>query len=148
MPSLFPDLPALFIVADLVTHLRFLEACFRAAWAVNLAEHAPPPLPSMFLTLHLFVTRLPNRLVPARNALLAMHPIPPIFEGCAPPHLPTTALSAAVAEPIATAEAAVVSAPSGRQGRRRGGRGHGGGGGTGMSVGADARSAGFGGAAA
>ncbi|CAI7913480.1 unnamed protein product [Closterium sp. NIES-54] len=156
MPFLFPDLHAFPTVAELITHLRPLNAKF------VLPTLLTPP---MYLTLHLLVTRLPNhlvtclphRLAPARDAILAMHPmdltidlfentltkietslrtiastngalIPPIFEGCAPPQVPNFTASTAIAEPITIAEVTAITTPSGGRERRRGGHSRGGGG--------------------
>ncbi|CAI7887005.1 unnamed protein product [Closterium sp. NIES-53] len=143
------------------------------AYLLPRCLHCCPP---MYLTLHFPATCGPDRLVPAGDALLGMHPmsltidlfvtclieietrlhtiasttnavLPPILEGCAPPQFPTRTTFATVAEPTANAEIAAVSAPYGR-GRRRGSRGHGGGGGAGTSEGADNGSAGSRGVAA
>ncbi|CAI7775861.1 unnamed protein product [Closterium sp. NIES-53] len=171
MPFVFPDLPDFATIADLTSHLRSIDTSFRAACTTDhLAERCSPP---PYLTLHFLATRLPDRLVSSRDALLAMHPmnltielfatrlteiethlctiasttgtvVPPIFEGCAPPQFPKPAASIAVSEPTASSEAAIVSAPSGGRGRRRGGRVRGGGGGAGTTGGADAGSTGFG----
>ncbi|CAI7866462.1 unnamed protein product [Closterium sp. NIES-54] len=70
MPFLFPYLSAFSTFADRITHLRSLDTSFCVACtAEDLAKHAPP----MYLTMHLLTTRLPDRLPPATEALLAMH---------------------------------------------------------------------------
>ncbi|CAI7811292.1 unnamed protein product [Closterium sp. NIES-53] len=103
------------------------------------------------------LTRLPDRLMPVRNALLAMHPmclitelikfhltkvetrfrtiasttgvvVLPIFEGCSPPQFPTPTASAAVTQPTARAEIAAVFALYGGWGKHMGGRDRGKGG--------------------
>ncbi|CAI7932772.1 unnamed protein product [Closterium sp. NIES-54] len=119
MPFLFHDVLAFSTVTDLITHLRLPDASFTAA--LTPAELASQPPPPMYLS---------DRLVPSRDALLAMHPYglmivlfvtslieietclrtnasttgtvaPNIFQGCAPPQLPTSAASVDVAEPNA-----------------------------------------------
>ncbi|GJP30171.1 hypothetical protein CLOM_g22901 [Closterium sp. NIES-68] len=71
LPFLFPDLASSSTVADLVEHLRDLKVRYRAAWPeADLATH----LPSTFLALYLLTNRLPDRLAPARNTLLALSP--------------------------------------------------------------------------
>ncbi|CAI7794458.1 unnamed protein product [Closterium sp. NIES-54] len=74
--------------------------------------------------------------------------VPPIFEGCTLPQLPTPSSSAAVAETTTIAKAATISASSRGRGQRWGGRRRGGAGGVGTLGGAGAKSAGSGGASA
>ncbi|CAI7838401.1 unnamed protein product [Closterium sp. NIES-53] len=71
MSFVFPDLGSFATVSDLVTHLRSLDAGFRAACTDAQLLVAPPP---MWLTVHWLVTRLPDCLTTARDVLLQKHP--------------------------------------------------------------------------
>ncbi|CAI7869732.1 unnamed protein product, partial [Closterium sp. NIES-54] len=71
MPFVFPDLGSFVTVSDLSTHLRSLVASYRAACTVAQLLVAPPPI---WLSVHRVVTRLPNRLSTACDALLQQHP--------------------------------------------------------------------------
>ncbi|CAI7884384.1 unnamed protein product [Closterium sp. NIES-53] len=155
LPYLFPDLTAFPTVADLITHLRTSDTCFRAA------------LP-MYLTLYYVVTRLPDslrvvrdhilsvcpttltvdlleqRLLAAEQSIVAVgasrgDPRTPIFEGCSPSPLLPSVASAATADLGGFESVGAASATSGsrRTGKSKGGRGTrwGGGGGGGGSGG-------------
>ncbi|CAI7762282.1 unnamed protein product [Closterium sp. NIES-54] len=60
LPYLFPDLAAFATVADLITHLRTSDACYRAALPIEFCAKNPP-LP-MYITLYHLVTRLRDSL--------------------------------------------------------------------------------------
>ncbi|CAI7859080.1 unnamed protein product [Closterium sp. NIES-53] len=161
LPYLFPDLAAFPTVADLITHLRTCDTCYRAALPAEFCAKNPPPL---YLTLLYVVTRLPDflrvvrdhflsvcpttltvdlleeRLLAAEQSIVAVgasrgDPRTPIFEGCSPSPLLPSVASAAAADLGGFESVGVASAPSGsrRTGRSKGGRGArwGGGGGGG-----------------
>ncbi|CAI7843347.1 unnamed protein product [Closterium sp. NIES-54] len=162
MPFLFSDLLPFSTTADLVTHLRSLDASYRVACTATQLESYPPPI---FLTLYFIVTRLPDRLSSPHDALLARHPIeltidlietslnkietrtrsiayatgaivPHLFEGCALPQLPTFTTSVAAGESSATKDTAAAAGSGGLRhgkGGTKGGKGSGGGGGGGIS---------------
>ncbi|CAI7732353.1 unnamed protein product [Closterium sp. NIES-53] len=71
LPYLFPDLAAFATVADLITHLRTSDACYRAALPTEFCAKNPPP---MYITLYYLVTRLPDSLVSARDHFLSLCP--------------------------------------------------------------------------
>ncbi|CAI5966877.1 unnamed protein product [Closterium sp. NIES-64] len=79
LPYLFPDLASFHTVADLITHLRTSEACFRAAMPDEFLAKNPPPL---WLTLYHLVTRLPDTL---RSVPLPVTPVPRSLRGVLPP---------------------------------------------------------------
>ncbi|CAI5943949.1 unnamed protein product [Closterium sp. NIES-65] len=150
LPYLFPDLAAFPTVADLITHLRTSDTCYRAALLAEFCakNHPPPP---MYITLYYIVTWLPDslrsvkdhflsvcpttltvdlleeRLLAAEKRMVAVgasrgDPRAPFFEGCSPsPHLPSVASAAAV-DFVGTEPVGAASAPSGR---RRTGNGRG-----------------------
>ncbi|CAI5998189.1 unnamed protein product [Closterium sp. NIES-65] len=125
LPYLFPDLAAFPTVADLITHLRTSDTCYRAALPAEFCAKNPPPPPPMYITLYYIVTRLPDSLRVVRDHFLAMCPTTltvdllekallaaeksivavgasrgdprtPVFEGCSPsPLLPSVASTAA-----------------------------------------------------
>ncbi|CAI7890369.1 unnamed protein product, partial [Closterium sp. NIES-53] len=70
VPSVFPDMGSFRTVSDLDSHLRSLDTSFRAACTQEQLKLVPA---SMKLTLHWLVTRLPDRLCSARDALLRKH---------------------------------------------------------------------------
>ncbi|GJP51842.1 hypothetical protein CLOM_g10973 [Closterium sp. NIES-68] len=136
LPMLFPDLASFPTVADLATHLRALEASWRAACTEAQLAVFPPPLP---ITLYLLATRPPDRLATARDHFLSLHPadltlsdfvttltaieirqhtiaqfsgtaLVPIFQGCAPSPCTYSDSSAAVAETAAAAAATAAAA--------------------------------------
>ncbi|CAI7737008.1 unnamed protein product [Closterium sp. NIES-53] len=146
MQLVFPDLGSFATVSDLATHLRFLVASYRAAYTEAQLLVAPPPI---WPTVHWVVTRLPDRLSTARDALLQQHPCeltidliettlrkiesnllsvasatdavaPRLFEGCTVPQLPTF-----------TTSRASTAVSKGGKGGGGGGEGGSGGGGTG-----------------
>ncbi|CAI7847137.1 unnamed protein product [Closterium sp. NIES-53] len=151
MPFVFPDLGSFATVSDLVTHLRSLDASFRAACTDAQLLVAPP---TMWLIVHWLVTRLPDRLATARDVLLQKHPteltidlletalrkiesnllfvasasLPPPLTQCPPIFLrgDTAAVSAADCQ---------KRGKSGKKGRKGGGGGGGGGGGAGSGGG-------------
>ncbi|CAI7798634.1 unnamed protein product [Closterium sp. NIES-54] len=147
MQLVFPDLGSFATVSDLATHLRFLVASYRAAYTEAQLLVAPPPI---WPTVHWVVTRLPDRLSTARDALLQQHPCeltidliettlrkiesnllsvasatdavaPRLFEGCTVPQLPT----------FTTSRASTAGGKKGGKGGGGGGEGGSGGGGTG-----------------
>ncbi|CAI7860146.1 unnamed protein product [Closterium sp. NIES-53] len=133
LPYLFPDLAAFAAVADLVAHLRTIDANYRAAL----------PTEDHFLSLcptELTVDLLEERLAAAEKRILAVGASrgdrrTPFFEGCSPvPLLPSVA-SAAAADLVGTEEVGAASAPSGRRCNSRGKGSKGGGGGGGGSSG-------------
>ncbi|CAI7731818.1 unnamed protein product [Closterium sp. NIES-54] len=73
LPFLFPDLPSFPRVADLILHVRSLDA--------QLCSAAPDPnllatnLPAMWMTLYLLSTRLLDRFATARDHFLAVNPM-------------------------------------------------------------------------
>ncbi|CAI7829651.1 unnamed protein product [Closterium sp. NIES-54] len=172
MPFVFPDLGLFATVSDLATHLRSLVASYRAA--CNEAQLLVAPTP-IWLTVHWVVTRLPDRLSIARDALLQQHPseltidllettlgkiksnllsvasatdavAPRLFEGCAVLQLPTfTATCASTAVSVFEDTAAISAAD--REKRGKGGKkgGKGGGGNGGGGSGGDGAGGGNGG---
>ncbi|CAI5955568.1 unnamed protein product [Closterium sp. NIES-64] len=121
LPYLFPDLAAFATVADLITHLRTSDACFRAALPAEFCAKNPPP---QYFTLYYIVTRLPDSLRGVRDDLLAVCPttltveilekslLAPeksilAIEGCSPSPLSPSVASAATADLVgAVVEAA------------------------------------------
>ncbi|CAI7840506.1 unnamed protein product [Closterium sp. NIES-54] len=134
LPYLFPDLAAFATVADLITHLRTSDACYRAALPTEFCAKNPPP-PPMYITLYYLLTvdLLEERLTAAEKSILAVaasrgNPRAPFFEGCSPiPLLPSVASAAAV-DLVGTEEVGAASAPSGRRRNTKGKGGKGGGG--------------------
>ncbi|CAI7856837.1 unnamed protein product [Closterium sp. NIES-53] len=157
LPFLFPDLAAFPTVADLITHLRTIDARYCAALPADFCAKNPPP---MYLTLYFLVTRLSDSLRVVRDHFLAVCPTTltvdnletallaaeqsivavgasrgdprtPIFEGCSPsPLLPSVA--SAVATDLGGLESVgAASAPSGRRRPRKGKGGKGAGGASG-----------------
>ncbi|CAI7802933.1 unnamed protein product [Closterium sp. NIES-54] len=155
LPFLFPDLAAFDRTADLITHMCSLDVSYRAA--CTEAELALPP-PPMAITLHFIATSLPDRLAPIplldiesniRSVASASGAVvPPLFQGCTVPQLPTFTASLASTASPATGKTAAVSTAGGRsrgKGCKRGGKGGGGGGGGGGGKGPGATSASGGG---
>ncbi|CAI7873393.1 unnamed protein product [Closterium sp. NIES-54] len=171
LPYLFPDLAAFATVADLITHLRTSEACYRAA--LSTAFH-PKNHPPMYITLYYLVTHLPDSLSSVRDHVLSLCPTEltvdlleerlaaaeksilavgasrgdrrtPFFEGCSPvPLLPSVASAAAV-DLFGTEEVGAASAPSGRRHNSKGKGGKSGGGDGGGGGGGDGGGGGGGG---
>ncbi|CAI7811372.1 unnamed protein product [Closterium sp. NIES-54] len=172
MPFVFHDIGSFAIVSDLATHLHSLDTSYRAACTEAQLLLAPP---SMWLTVHWLVTRLPDRLSSACDVLLQKHPseltihllestlskiessllsvasatntlAPRFFEGCATPQLPTFTATRATAAVSVSGETAAISA-TGWQKRGKGGKkgGKGGGGGGRGGGGAGSGSGGIGG---
>ncbi|CAI7745758.1 unnamed protein product [Closterium sp. NIES-53] len=149
LPYLFPDLSAFPTVADLITHLRTSDTCYRAAL----------PAEDHFLTVcptTLTVDLLEKALLAAETSIVAVgasrgDPRTPIFEGCSPPPLLPSVASAAAADLLGLESAGAASAPSGRRRSSKGkggkgaGRAGGGGGGGGGSGGGGGTSGGGGG---
>ncbi|CAI7836918.1 unnamed protein product, partial [Closterium sp. NIES-53] len=71
LPFLFPDLASFERSADLIAHLRSLEASYRAACTEAQLTLLPPP---MAITVYFIATSLPDRLASVRDALLLKHP--------------------------------------------------------------------------
>ncbi|CAI7889666.1 unnamed protein product [Closterium sp. NIES-53] len=105
LPYLFPDLSSFHTVADLITHLRTSEACFRAAMPDEFLAKNPPPL---WLTLYHLVTRLPDTLRSVRDHFLA--------------RCPTELTIALLEKELLAAEASIVARAPQRQGQRGQGR--------------------------
>ncbi|CAI7920870.1 unnamed protein product, partial [Closterium sp. NIES-53] len=162
LPFLFPDLASFERSADLIAHLRSLDASYRAASTEAQLALLPPP---MAITVYFIATSLPDRLASVRDALLLKHPSeltievlestlkdvesnlrsvaaasgtvsPPLFHGCTVPQLPTFTASLATATTDATAAAVTTTSRSRGRGGKKGGSGGGGGGGSGGSGGA------------
>ncbi|CAI5986425.1 unnamed protein product [Closterium sp. NIES-65] len=162
LPFLFPDLASFERSADLIAHLRSLDASYRAACTEAQLVLLPPP---MAITVYFIATSLPDRLASVRDALLLKHPSeltievlesalkdvesnlrsvaaasgtvsPPLFHGCTVPQLPTFSASLATAATDATAAAVTTASRSRGRGGKKGGSSGGGGGGSGGSGGA------------
>ncbi|CAI7786103.1 unnamed protein product [Closterium sp. NIES-54] len=71
LPYLFLELSAFAIVEDLVTHLRTSDARYRAALPAEFLAKNPP---SLYITLYLIVTRLPESLRVVKDHFLALDP--------------------------------------------------------------------------
>ncbi|CAI6008158.1 unnamed protein product [Closterium sp. NIES-65] len=71
LPYLFPDLAAFPTVADLITHLRTSDSCYRAALPAEFCAKNPPP---MYINLYYIVTRLPDSLRVVRDHFLSVCP--------------------------------------------------------------------------
>ncbi|CAI7892949.1 unnamed protein product [Closterium sp. NIES-53] len=172
LPFLFPDLPSFPRVADLIMHLRSLDAQLRsAARDANLL--ATNPL-AMWMTLYLLSTRLPDRFSTACDHFLTVNPmsltidlfekrlttvedlarslaaassavLPPIFEGCAPLFLASSDDLASVAIAYEVAAVAFGNKGGKKSGMKGGGGGSGGGGGGGSGGGGGGGSGGGGG---
>ncbi|CAI7787626.1 unnamed protein product [Closterium sp. NIES-54] len=153
LPYLFPDLAAFPTVADLITHLRTSDTCYRAALPAE--DHFLSVCPTT-----LTVDLLEERLLAAETSIVAVGASPgdpraPVFEGCSPSPLLPSVASAATADLGGFQSVGAASAPSGRRrtGRGKGGKGTGGtgggggggGGGTGGGWGGGGRGGGGGG---
>ncbi|CAI5467751.1 unnamed protein product [Closterium sp. Yama58-4] len=123
LPFLFPDLASFERSADLIAHLRSLDASYRAACTEAQLALLPPP---MAITIYFIATSLPDRLASVRDALLLKHPIP---------QLPTFTASLATAATDATAAAVTTASRSRGRSGKKGGSGGGSGGGGGGSGG-------------
>ncbi|CAI5988825.1 unnamed protein product [Closterium sp. NIES-65] len=159
LPYLFPDLASFPTVADLITHLRTSDTCYRAALPTEFCAKNPPP---MYITLYYIVTRLPDSLRLVRDHFLSVCPTTLtvdlleerllaaeksivtvgasrgdprtlVFEGCSPSPLLPSVASAAAADLVGFYGVGAASAPSGRRrtGKGKGGKGAGGAGGSG-----------------
>ncbi|CAI7823091.1 unnamed protein product, partial [Closterium sp. NIES-53] len=140
LPDLFPDLAAVTTVADLITHLRTSDTCYRAALPVE--DHFLSVCPTT-----LTVDLLEERLLAAETSIVAVgasrgDPRTPVFEGCSPSPLLPSVASAAAADLGGFESVGAASTPSGRRrtGKGKGGKGAegaggGGGGGGGGSGG-------------
>ncbi|CAI7822219.1 unnamed protein product, partial [Closterium sp. NIES-53] len=71
LPYLFPELLAFATLADLVTHLRTSDACYRTTVPAEFLLTNQPP---MFITLYFIVTRLPDSLRSVRDHFLTLDP--------------------------------------------------------------------------
>ncbi|CAI5975184.1 unnamed protein product [Closterium sp. NIES-64] len=161
LPFLFPDLASFERSADLIAHLRSLDASYRAACTEAQLALLPPP---MAITVYFIATSLPDRLASVRDALLLKHPSeltievlesalkdvesnlrsvaaasgtvsPPLFHECTVPQLPTFTASLATAATDATAAAVTTASRSRGKGGKKGSSGGGGGGGSGAPAG-------------
>ncbi|CAI5946169.1 unnamed protein product [Closterium sp. NIES-64] len=87
LPYLFPDLAAFPTVADLITHLRTSDTCYRAALPAEFCAKNPPP--PMYITLYYIVTRLPDSLHLVKDHFLSEPLVvilaPPSLRGVLPP---------------------------------------------------------------
>ncbi|CAI7916876.1 unnamed protein product [Closterium sp. NIES-54] len=158
LPFLFPDLAAFDRAADLITHLRSLDVSYRAACTEAQLALLPPP---MAITIHFIATSLLDRLAPVCDELLRKHlseltidvletalkdigsnirfvasgtVVPPLFQGCTVPQLPTftaSLASTASPSPVETGAVSTVGGRSRGKGGKRGGKGGGAGGGGG-----------------
>ncbi|CAI7874113.1 unnamed protein product [Closterium sp. NIES-54] len=126
LPYLFPDLAAFPTVADLITHLRTSDICYRAALPAE--DHFLSVCPTT-----LTVDLLEERFLAAEKSIVTVgasrgDPRAPVFEGCSPcPLLPSVA-AAAAADLVGLESVGAASNPSGRRrpGKGKGGRGAGG----------------------
>ncbi|CAI5474147.1 unnamed protein product [Closterium sp. Yama58-4] len=156
LPYLFPELSSFATVEDLITHLRFMDARYRAALPADFVPKNEPPI---YITLYFIVTRLPDSLRAVRDTFLALNPTDltmdllekhllaaetsivavgaargtprtPFLEGCSPSPLAPSVASAAAVDFLGAEEVGAASAPSGkrRSGKGKGGKGGGGGG--------------------
>ncbi|CAI7776863.1 unnamed protein product [Closterium sp. NIES-53] len=165
---LFPKLSAFATVEDLVSHLRTIDARYRATLPAEFLAKNPPP---MYITLYFIVTRLPDSLRAVRDHFLALDPTTitvdlleqhllaadtsvvavgaargtsctPFFEGCSPSPLAPSYASAAAIDDLGAEDVGAASA----SGKRRSSKGKGGmGGGDGSGGGGGGSSAGGGG---
>ncbi|CAI7798287.1 unnamed protein product [Closterium sp. NIES-53] len=152
LPYLFPELPALATIEDLVSHLCTSDARYRAAAP---AEDHFLSLDPTVLTNYL----LEQHLLASETCLVAVGascgtPRTPFFEGCSPsPLAPSYASAAAVDVPSAEDVGAASAIAKRRSSKGKGGRGGGGGSGSdgggssggGGSGGSGGGSGGFGG---
>ncbi|CAI7835176.1 unnamed protein product [Closterium sp. NIES-53] len=152
---------------DLVSHLRASDARYRAATA---AEFLDKNQPSIFITFHFIVTRLPDSLRSVRDHFLSLDPTsltvdlleqhiltaetsavavgaargtprPPFFEGCSASPLAPSYASAAAAD-VSIAEKVEAASASGKCRSSKGKGGKGGGGGSGGGGGGSGSSGG------
>ncbi|CAI7801725.1 unnamed protein product [Closterium sp. NIES-53] len=171
LPCLFPELSAFATVADLVTHLRTSDACYRATVPTKfLATNQPP----MFITLYFIVSRLPDSLRSVRDHFLSLDttsltvdlleqhhlaaetsavtvgaargtPRSPFFEGSSSSPLSPSFASAAAADVSVNEDVGAASTSAKcRSSKGKGGRG-GGGGSSGGGGGSGSRGGGSGG---
>ncbi|CAI7884972.1 unnamed protein product, partial [Closterium sp. NIES-54] len=133
LPYLFPELSAIAIVEDLISHLRTSDARYRAAAPADL----PPIICSCVacVSLTLIVDLLEQHLLAAETSVGAARGIPrtPFFEGCSPSPLAPSYASAAVVDVLGAEDVGAASA----SGKRRTNKGKGGRGGGGGSWGGD-----------
>ncbi|CAI7805152.1 unnamed protein product, partial [Closterium sp. NIES-53] len=162
LPYLYPELSGFATVANLVTHLRTSDACYRAALPAEFLDRNPPPM-DHFLALDptdLTVNLLEKHLLAAETSVVAVGAArgtlrTPFFEGCSPSPLAPSYASAAAVDILGAEDVGAASALSGKRrsskgkGDRGGGGGNGGGGGGGGrgggSGGSGGGSGGFGG---
>ncbi|CAI5992221.1 unnamed protein product [Closterium sp. NIES-65] len=173
LPYLFPDLAAFPTVADLITHLRTSDTCYRAALPAELCAKNHPP---MYITLYYIDTQLPDSLRVVRDHFLSVCPTTltvdllekallaaeksivgvgasrgdhrtPVFKGCSPSPLLPSVASVAAADLVGFESVGAASAPSGRPrtGKGKGGKGAGGAGGGGGDGGGGSGGSGGGG---
>ncbi|CAI7903549.1 unnamed protein product, partial [Closterium sp. NIES-54] len=140
LPYLFRDLAAFPTVADLITHLRTSDTCYRATLPAE--DHFLSVCPTT-----LTVDLLKERLLAAETSIVAVgasrgDPRTPVFYGCSPSPLLPSVASAAAADLGGFESVGALSTPSGRRrtgkgkgGKGAGGAGRGGGGGGGGSGG-------------
>ncbi|CAI7880031.1 unnamed protein product [Closterium sp. NIES-53] len=171
--QLFLELSAFATVADLVTHLRTSDACYRAA---ALAEFLPTNQPPMFITLYFIVIRLPDSLRSVKDHFLTLEPTSfnidlleqhllatetsavavgaargtprsPFFEGCSPSPLSSSFASTAAADVSVLEDVGAASTSVKRRNSKgKGGGGSGGGsGGGGGGIGSGSGGSGRGG---
>ncbi|CAI7848948.1 unnamed protein product [Closterium sp. NIES-54] len=153
---LFPDLGMFDRAADLITHLRSLDVNYRAACTEARLALIPCPWRSLFtsspqaslIALHLSTALkdIESNIRSIASASRAV--IPPLFQGCTVPQLPTFTASLASTASLSTVETVAVSIVGERfrvKGGKRGGKGDDASGGGGSSGGPSDTSASGGG---
>ncbi|CAI7857323.1 unnamed protein product [Closterium sp. NIES-54] len=71
LPYIFPELSDFHTVADIITHLRSIDARYLATLKPAFLTVNPPP---RYITLYFLVTRLPDSLRAVRDHVLALDP--------------------------------------------------------------------------
>ncbi|CAI7734955.1 unnamed protein product [Closterium sp. NIES-53] len=170
LPYLFPELSAIAIVEDLISHLHASDDRYCAAIPAEFLDKNQPP---MFITLYFIVTPLPDSLRSVRDHFLSLDPTsltvdlleqhllaaetsanavgaargtlrPPFFEGCSPSPLAPSYASAAATD-VSVAEDVGAAFASAKRRSSKGKDGKGGGGGSGSSGGGSSGGGGGGG---
>ncbi|CAI7850632.1 unnamed protein product [Closterium sp. NIES-53] len=149
---LFPDLGMFDRAADLITHLRSLDVNYRAACTEARLALIPCPWRSLFTSspqaslIALHLSDIESNIRSIASASRAV--IPPLFQGCTVPQLPTFTASLASTASLSTVETVAVSIVGERfrvKGGKRGGKGDDASGGGGSSGGPSDTSASGGG---
>ncbi|CAI5949869.1 unnamed protein product [Closterium sp. NIES-65] len=139
LPYLSPELSSFDTVDDIITHLRTIDARYRAALPTEFLPMNEPPI---YITLYFIVTRLPDSLSAVRDILLALRPTDltidllskhllaaetnivavgaargtpctPFFEGCSASPLAPSVASAAAVDYLGAEGVGAASAPVG-----------------------------------